>query len=688
MDISSKRFSHMRNMRNIGIIAHIDAGKTTLTERMLFYTRRIHRMGEVHDGTATMDFMPEEQERGITIAAAATSCQWGDCTLNIIDTPGHVDFTIEVERSLRVLDGAVGVFCAVGGVEPQSETVWRQSEHFGVPKLVLINKMDRSGADFSGVLKALRERLGANPLAVNIPLGEGESFQGIIDLISLCVLEFSQEDQGVSVKTRKLTEEENPLAFSWRDLLLEGLADIDDTFMERYLDGDFTEEDIHDALRRATLARRTCPVLAGSALRNTGVQPLLDAVCRYLPSPLDVPAPTGVKNEENILIKPDPEAPSVALVFKVQLEEKRKLSLLRIYSGTIRAGDAIHNASQKTDERISRIFRLHADRREQLSEASAGDIVAVMGLRGARTGDTITAPHAPVLLERVDEYHPVISLALEPRNSEEGKTLDEALERYQAEDPTLTASLDEGSGHRIVSGMGELHLEVLLERMRREYGLSPRAGQPQVVMRETLARNAEGYGRFDRELGNVDHFGEVELEASPRERGAGNRVRFAPEYDPDIHRMKGMPAFPRQLAEEVRQGVLDNLLSGPATGYPVQDVDILVTRIGREEGRTTPAGCHMAAGLAMRNAMEKGGTLALEPIMRVEVSVPDDFLGNAISLFNMRNGRVEHLSDRAGLKTIEGVAPMRRLFGFSTDLRSATQGRAGLVLRFETYDSL
>ncbi len=685
---ASKQLEHMRNMRNIGIIAHIDAGKTTLTERMLFYTRKIHRMGEVHDGTATMDFMPEEQERGITIAAAATSCCWGNYALNIIDTPGHVDFTIEVERSLRVLDGAVGVFCAVGGVEPQSETVWKQSEHFGVPKLAFINKIDRIGADFSAVVNALQERLGANPLAVNIPAGEGDAFQGIIDLISLRFLEFSQADQGVSMEIRELTKEESSLAFPWRERLLEGLADVDDTFMERYLDGEFTEEDIHAALRRATLAHRACPLLAGSALRNTGVQPLLDAIGRYLPSPLDVPAPLGTKHGEDVIVDPDPAGDPVALVFKVQLEEKRKLALLRIYSGTLREGDSVCNASRKTDERISRIFRLHADRREQLSEALTGDIVAVLGLRSARTGDTITAPRSSLLLERVDGRQPVISLALEPRNSEEGKILDEALERYQAEDPTLTAALDEGSGHRIVSGMGELHLEVLLERMQREYGLSPRSGQPQVVMRETLARAAEGEGRFDRELGNVHHLGAVILKLSPRERGTGNRVLFTPEYDPDIPRTKGGMGFPRQLAEEVRQGVLDNLLSGPVTGYPVQDVEVLVTHIGKEEGRTTPAGCHMAAGMAMRDALEKGKSLTLEPIMRVEISVPDDFLGNAISLFNTRGGRVEHLSERAGFKTIEGIAPMRKLFGFTTDLRSATQGRAGLVMRFETYDSL
>ena len=685
---ASMQLEHMKQMRNIGIIAHIDAGKTTLTERMLFYTQKIHRMGEVHDGTATMDFMPEEQERGITIAAAATFCQWENHTLNIIDTPGHVDFTIEVERSLRVLDGAVGVFCAVGGVEPQSETVWRQSEHFEVPKLAFINKMDRAGANFSAVLTALRDRLGANPLAINIPLGEEDTFRGIIDLISEQVLEFSPEDQGRTVLRRELNADETSYAAPWREQLLEGLADIDDIFMEKYLNGEFSQEDVHTALRRITLARKGCPVLAGSALRNMGVQPLLDAVCRYLPSPLDIPAPSGIKNGEPYTVHPDPTGKPVALVFKVQLEEKRRIALLRLYSGTIKEGDGLYNASRKKEERVSRIFRLHADRREQLSEASAGDIVAVLGLRSACTGDTITTPDNPVLLESVEGYQPVISLALEPRNSEEGKKLDEALERYLAEDPTLAATLDEGSGHRIVSGMGELHLEVLLERMKREYGLLPRAGQPQVVMRETIAQAAEGHGRFDRELGDVRHLGEVDLQLSPRPRGSGNLVRFAPEYDPDIKREKGEAVFPRQFVEDVRQGVQDSLLSDPFTGYPMQDIEVLVTRIGREEGRTTSAGCHMAAGMAMRDALEKGGSLTLEPIMKVEISVPEDFLGNAISLFNSRGGRVENLSNRATLKTIEGLAPMSKLFGFSTALRSATQGRAGLILKFETYDAL
>lgn len=679
-------------IRNLGIIAHIDAGKTTLSERILFYTRKIHRMGEVHNGTATMDFMPEEQERGITITAATTSCQWNDCMINLIDTPGHVDFTIEVERSLRVLDGAVGVFCAVGGVEPQSETVWRQSEHFGVPKLAFINKMDRIGANFSAVLDALRMRLGANPVAISIPLGEGDDFEAILDLITLQRLDFDADSQGMDTSARPLNAEEAALAAPWREKMLETLAETDDEFLEQYLGEAYTEGDIHAALRRATLARRLTPALVGSALRNAGVQPLLDAIDRYLPSPLDVAPPLAHDPETGAeippLVMPDAQhcadAPLAALIFKVLLEGGRKLSLVRLYTGTLKEGDAVRNVGRKTDERVSRIFRLHADRREQLEQAQAGDIVAVLGLRSAKTGDTIAAPRHAVLLESVAAYQPVISLALEPRNADEGSTLDEALERYSTEDPTIHVSLDEGSGHRIVSGMGELHLEVLRERIAREYRIDPRSGQPQVVLRETIATPAEGHGLFDRDLGNVHHHGEVYLSVTPRERAAGNDVRISPELLAQVEAR----ALPRQLLDEARQGVEDSLLSGPATGYPVQDVDVLINSVIRKEGATTAAGCHMAAGIAIREALEAGKPRALEPIMRVEIGVTDEFLGSAISLFTTKGGKVDLLSERAGLKIVDGLAPMRKLFGFSTSLRSATQGRAGLIMRFDSYDTV
>ena len=683
----SDALSSIRAIRNLGIIAHIDAGKTTLTERILFYSRKIHKMGEVHDGTATMDFMPEEQERGITITAATTSCLWNGHTLNLIDTPGHVDFTIEVERSLRVLDGAVGVFCAVGGVEPQSETVWRQSEHFGVPKLAFINKMDRTGADFAAVLEALRVRLDANPVPLNIPLGEGEDFRAVLDLIAMQRLDFDPATQGREVSAAPLNDEERALAESWREKMLETLAEADETFLDAYLGEQYGEDDIRAAVRRATLGRRVTPVLVGSALRNTGVQPLLDAVTLYLPSPLDVSPPVATLPDsgEETMLEVRPDAPLAALIFKVLLEGGRKLALLRLYAGTLKEGDGVRNVGRKTDERVSRLFRLDADRREQLTEARAGDIVAALGLRTARTGDTVSAPRVPVLLESVSAYQPVITLAFEPRNADEGKTLDEALERYAVEDPTLSVQLDEGSGHRIVSGMGELHLEVLRERIRREYGIEPRAGRPQVVLRETVAAEADGHGLFDRELGNVRHHGDVTLTVAPRERGAGNLVRLAPLLASPPDKKLAVPAV---LCQEALQGVTDSLLSGPLTGYPVQDVTVTVTAVNRMEGLTTPAGCHMAAGMAIREALEAARPLCLEPVMRVEIGVPEEFLGAAISLFNSSGGKVDQLYDRAGLKIVQGLAPMRRLFGFSTSLRSATQGRAGLVMRFEVYDAV
>ena len=664
-------------VRNIGVIAHIDAGKTTLTERMLFYTRRIHRMGEVHDGTATMDYLPEEQERGITITSACTTCEWDGTTINIIDTPGHVDFTIEVERSLRVLDGAVGVFCAVGGVEPQSETVWRQSEHFGVPKIAFINKMDRIGADFSAVLKALETRLGAVPLPLVVPVGAAGTFSGLIDLITRERLNFDPADQGRTWTRSPLSDEDAAIADRWREPMLDRLAENDDRFFEQYLGGEYAEEDIRAAIRRATLSRRLTPVLCGSALRNTGVQPLLDAVKAYLPSPEDVP-PAKAHNPADgtdMTIPCATTAPLAGLVFKVMMDGGRKLALVRLYAGKLREGDSCRNVTRATDERISRLYRLHADHREQLEEAGAGDIVAVIGLRSTHTGDTIGGPGSSFLLESIDAYQPVISLALEPRNADEGKTLDEALARFTLEDPTLTVATDEGSGHRIISGMGELHLDVVLERIRREYGIAPRVGNPQVIRRETPTRTASADGEFDRELGKETHIGAVSLTVSPLPRGTGNHVRLV--FDASL-----LPAAFREAAE---QGVENALQSGPVSGYPMQDVAVDVTAMPRREG-STAAGYHMAAGIALRTALEAAAVTTLEPLMFVEIAAPEANLGPAISLFGTRGGRVENIIDRAGLKVVQGLAPLSKLFGFSTDLRSATQGRAGLVMRFERFD--
>ena len=671
-------------LRNIGIIAHIDAGKTTLTERILFYTRKIHRMGEVHEGTATMDFMPEEQERGITITSACTTCHWKDRVINIIDTPGHVDFTIEVERCLRVLDGAVGVFCAVAGVEPQSETVWRQSEQFGVPKLAFVNKMDRPGADFDRTVPAIRTRLGANAVPVTIPVGSGADFSGVIDLIKEKVLSFSEDDEGMTVSESAPERDLKEACSKARDHMLESLADVDDAFMEKYLEGSVTEDDIRSAMRRAVLARTFTPVLAGSALGNKGVQPLLDAICDFLPSPCDLPPVQGLDAKgESVSVPLTEDGPFVGLVFKVVMEDGRKTAFLRVYSGRFDEGDSLTNVNRGKDDRVGRIYLLHADHREQLKSASAGDIVAVVGLRSAHTGETY-AKGIDVRLEAIESYAPVITLALEPRNADEGKVLDEALARYTEEDPTLLSHFDEETGMRTISGMGELHLDVTLERMRREYHISPRVGAPEVIMRETITGTGEGDCVFDRELGKVQHFGHVSVSVAPRPRGAGNTVKpgsFLPE-----DKIAAAKIIQKELLTAALEGATDALQSGDLTGYPVVDVAVTITGIERRDGVASGPGCRMAAAQALKQALAAASPVILEPVMNVTISCPEAELGSAISLFGTLGGKIDEMEDNSGQKVVHGTASLRKLFGFSTKLRSATQGRAGLVMSFSRFD--
>lgn len=671
-------------LRNIGIIAHIDAGKTTLTERILFYTRKIHRMGEVHEGTATMDFMPEEQERGITITSACTTCHWKDRVINIIDTPGHVDFTIEVERCLRVLDGAVGVFCAVAGVEPQSETVWRQSEQFGVPKLAFVNKMDRPGADFDRTVQAIRTRLGANAVPVTIPVGSGADFSGVIDLIRAKVLSFSEDDEGMTVSESAPEGDLKEACSKARDHMLESLADVDDVFMEKYLEGSVTEDDIRSAMRRAVLARTFTPVLAGSALGNKGVQPLLDAICDFLPSPCDLPPVKGLDAKgESVSVPLTEDGPFVGLVFKVVMEDGRKTAFLRVYSGRFDEGDSLTNVNRGKDDRVGRIYRLHADHREQLKSASAGDIVTVVGLRSAHTGETY-AKGIDVRLEAIESYAPVITLALEPRNADEGKVLDEALARYTEEDPTLLSHFDEETGMRTISGMGELHLDVTLERMRREYHISPRVGAPEVIMRETITGTGEGDCVFDRELGKVQHFGHVSVSVAPRPRGAGNTVKpgsFLPE-----DKIAAAKVIQKELLAAALEGATDALQSGDLTGYPVVDVAVTITGIERRDGVASEPGCRMAAAQALKQALAAASPVILEPVMNVTISCPEAELGSAISLFGTLGGKIDEMEDNSGQKVVHGTASLRKLFGFSTKLRSATQGRAGLVMSFSRFD--
>ncbi|OBQ55734.1 elongation factor G [Halodesulfovibrio spirochaetisodalis] len=672
--------SYLNSLRNIGIIAHIDAGKTTLTERILYYTDKIYRMGEVHEGTATMDFMPEEQERGITIASACTSCEWNNGVINIIDTPGHVDFTIEVERSLRVLDGAVGVFCAVGGVEPQSETVWRQSEKFSVPKIAFINKMDRLGADFMSVLESMRERLNASPLVLVAPLGEGDEFYGLADVLTLERLDFDQETEGREYSRSPLEGAELAFAEEWHERLLETVADFDDDIMEMYLSGETIPlEKIKECIRKATLELKITPVFSGSALRNCGVQCVLDGAFDYLPSPLDVTAPKALRPDlgttEELVIAPD--SPLAALAFKVYMDEGRKMVLARIYSGTLRSGDYVHNSTQGKKEKPARLYMLHASHREQVEEARAGEIVALAGMKFARTGDSLATEAQPYVLENISGYRPVISRALEPSNSEEADKLDEVLEKLLLEDPTLQYEQSPETGQRVISGMGELHLEVVVDRLRREYHVAPRVGNPQVVYQETISGTGAAVEEFDRELGEKKHYGYASLSVAPRERDSGNVVRFA--FDTS--------EWPTAWVDAVEQGVLDGLQCGVIKGYPVQDVEVTVQEIKRTDSSSEP-GYRMAAGMALKAALANAKPELLEPIMDVEISVPDENVGDAISLLGAKGAKVENLFDRAGLKMVQALAPMCSLFGFSTDLRSVTQGRAGLVIQFLRFDTL
>lgn len=681
MSDSRGRDKYLHQLRNIGIIAHIDAGKTTLTERILYYTKRIHRLGEVHDGTATMDYMPEEQERGITIVSACTSCHWQDKQINIIDTPGHVDFTIEVERSLRVLDGAVGVFCAVGGVEPQSETVWRQSEHYQVPKLAFVNKLDRLGADFERVLQEMQDKLKARPLVLQVPDGQGAEFKGLLDVLEMQYLSFDSKTMGAAVLRRPLDEQEMEVAGHWREKLIESLAEQDEDLLELYISGQEPDlQTLKQALRRQVVCLQGVPVLAGSALKNIGVQPVLDAVCDFLPSPLEVALVQGVEpNKGRKKSFPvSSSAPFSALVFKIALEGGRLLALLRIYSGLIKAGDTVYNTAQDQEQRLARLFTLHAGHKERLDQARAGQIVAAAGLKNARTGDTLCSKADPILLEQISAYQPVISLALEPRNNSEEEKLLDALQKMLQEDPTLVLQRDEDTEQLVLSGMGELHLEVVLGRLRREYKVELRAGKPQVVYRETLGAKARSEQEFHRELGEQMHYGHVLLQVEPISRDQENQVVFGFETQ----------SWPRQWVNAVYQAIQDGLQSGVIKGYPLQGVRVSVMDMKKDQAHSSEVGYHMAAGGALKNAMSKAEPKLMEPIMQVEVYVPEEFVGDVVSLLGMKSSRIENMYDRGGGKVIQSLTPLRELFGFTTELRSSTQGRGNFMMKFDRFDVL
>ena len=680
-DKSSAKDRYLNSIRNIGIIAHIDAGKTTLTERMLYYSHKIHRIGEVHEGTATMDYMPEEQERGITITSACTSCNWEDRQINIIDTPGHVDFTIEVERSLRVLDGAVGVFCAVGGVEPQSETVWRQSEHYKVPKLAFINKMDRLGADFQAVLSDMREKINAHPLVLQVPDGEGEDFGGVIDLLQMQFLYFDSESKGREFEYKDLDETTYEKAKQWRELLLENLSELDDSILEKYLNGEILpREALKASIREATINLQGVPVFVGSALKNTGVQPLMDGICEYLPSPREVHQIEGVdpQTKDTKSYPVSSSAPLSALVFKVSMENGRILTLMRIYSGTIRARESIYNVTQGQEQRVARLFTLHAGQKEGLDEARAGEIVGAAGLKNARTGDTFSDSEKQILLEQISEYKPVMSLALEPRNAPEEEKLLEELYKILQEDPTLSLYRDEDTEQIILSGMGELHLEVVLQRLRREHKIEFRAGKPQVVYQETVGSTGRAGVEFNRELGEKWHYGYVELSVEPVYQGKENRI--VPEID--------IQTWPKEWIDAVYQGVEDGLYSGVLNGYPVYGVLVRILDLVQSPEHSSEVGYHMAAGAALKEAMSKASPLLIEPIMYVEIYTPSEFVGDVVSLLGTVGGKIDNMFDKGGGKVVQTLSPLRKLFGFSTELRSATQGRGSFIMKFEKFDVL
>jgi elongation factor G len=674
--------------RNIGVVAHIDAGKTTVSERFLFYAGRIHKIGEVHDGEAQMDWMPQERERGITITAAATTIEWRNHELHLIDTPGHVDFTIEVERSLRVLDGAVVVFCGVSGVEPQSETVWRQADSFHVPRLAFINKMDRAGAEFDVVVEEIKTRLGARPIPIQLPIGAEDQFQGVVDLVEQKALYFTgKEDENPRVDA--VPSAMAAAVAAAHERLVEAAADFDDAIAAAFIEGQpIQPAALKAAIRKGTIACAIVPVLAGAALRNKGIQPLLDAVCDYLPSPLEVPPVKGVVpgTEEEITRPPEDSAPFCALAFKVFMDEGRKNVYMRVYSGVLRPGDEIQNARTKRNEKLARLFSVHANRREKIERAGPGSIVVAMGLKDVGTGDTLCTPKAPILLDRIVAQDPVISRAIEPRTQADKEKLDFGLTKLADEDPTFRQGEDAETGQTIIRGMGELHLDIMVDRLRREYGIEANVGRPQVVYRETLAKAGEGEARFERVMDDESLFGHARVRVAPRPRGSGNQLRL------QLTRIESPPGAPKipdpppAILDAATEGAREAMRSGPQ-GYPFEDIEVVITGIEYRPDASTPGGQKAAVSEALRHASRDAGTRLLEPIMRIEVTAPEQNVGDVLGDLNARRAQIQDVGFRGNQRVIIAKVPLRRMFGYSTDLRSATQGRASYSMQFDAYDA-
>jgi len=667
--------------RNIGIMAHIDAGKTTTTERILFYTGKTHKIGEVHDGAATMDWMVQEQERGITITSAATTCFWQDHRIQIIDTPGHVDFTVEVERSLRVLDGAVAVFCAVGGVEPQSETVWRQADTYGVPRIAYVNKMDRTGADFQNVVQMMKDRLRTRPVLLQLPIGAEDKFEGIIDLVEMNARLFNEDDKGINPTVEDIPSEYAEDAQHYRHELVEAAAEYDDSLLEKYLEGEeITVGEIKAAIRQATIDCAITPVTCGASFKNKGVQPLLDAIIDFLPSPLDVPPIKGhdLKTHEEVERPADPKAPFSALAFKVMTDPYvGKLTYFRVYSGTMDAGSYAINATKGHKERIGRLLAMHANHREDVEQVTAGDIVAAVGLKNTTTGDTLCGEESPVLLESMVFPDPVIDIAIEPKTKADQEKLGQSLAKLAEEDPTFRVRTDEETGQTIIAGMGELHLEVIVDRLLREFKVEANVGKPQVAYRETAANPAQNVeGKFVRQTGGRGQYGHVVINVVPQEPGAG--------YEFDNKIVGGV--VPREYIPAVDKGIQEALESGILAGYPVVDIKVELIDGSYHDVDSSEMAFKVAGSMAIKDGLRRAKPQLLEPVMAVEVVTPEEFMGDVMGDLSSRRGHIDGIEPRSGGQVIRARVPLSEMFGYATDLRSRTQGRASYTMQFSAYE--
>ncbi|MGI6454681.1 MAG: elongation factor G [bacterium] len=681
--VSANSKNALSIIRNIGIAAHIDAGKTTTTERILYYTGRTHKIGEVHEGAAEMDWMEQEKERGITITSAATYCEWKNHRINIIDTPGHVDFTIEVERSLRVLDGCIVVFCAVGGCEPQTETVWHQADRYHVPRIAFVNKMDRVGADYHQVLEQMRVRLGAHPLPLQIPIGTESGFRGVIDLIQMKarIWEEGQDDYGTTFNDVEIPDDLRDEASLAREQMLETLADYNEEIMQKFLEGEAVESElISRAIRQATLSNKLIPMLFGSALRNKGIQLLLDAVVDYLPSPLDIPPIGGINPQTNQeeFREAKSNAPFTALAFKIASDPHGKMTFFRVYSGQIQSGKQIFNASKKKKEKIGRLLRMHANKREEIKEVKVGDIACALGFNFTTTGDTLTDFDHPLLLETLSFPDPVISVAIEPKTVADQDKLMNSLSKMVEEDPTFHVKMDEETGQTVISGMGELHLEIIVDRILREYGVKANVGKPQVAYRETIRNHQIEEEEYMRQISGRNHFAQVKLEVYPRDTGAG--FEFINEITPDL--------IPQHFISHIEEGIRENLQSGVLLGYPIVDVGAKLIGGAYNQVDSSELAYKISSSICFRNALEKANPVLLEPIMSIEIVTPDEFMGDILGNLNSRRGKTSGLAQRGNLQVIHALVPLSEMFGYATNLRSMSQGRATYSMQLSHYEAV